>query len=139
MRAAWETHREPEDPAAGVELDSGEAMALSAAVEFHVARRFAAADLDTDTVATMRSWSELADRLSSREGTQAGRLVVLAAADIRRLYEATGFYLAEIDVPAYQPPELRERIAALYTLRCELEQTLSAVPEVVVRDTLALK
>jgi hypothetical protein len=139
MRAAWETHRNTDDPAAGVEFNGAEASALAVAVEFYVTRRFAGAELDSGSVATMRGWSELADRTGTPEAAAAGRALVLSAADVRRLYEAAGFYVAELDVESYQAPELRERLTVLYPLRCQLEETLAAVPVADPLDSLQLQ
>jgi hypothetical protein len=128
MRAAWEQHRHPHDPAAGLTLLPAESGALADAARFYLRRRFHTAELDVDDVLRMRVWGDLADRLEAIAAEQAGATLVLGVEDVRRLREAAIAYVAQRDVESYQPPPERERLAVLRAVAAALGETLAAVP-----------
>ena len=88
--------------------------ALADALSWHVTRRFQTGGLDeAEAVLELRAAGALADRLEQHRGIE-GRAPVRVNADhVRLLIGAASAYVMERDVESYQPPEERERIAAL--------------------------
>ncbi len=79
------------------------------------ARRVQFADaLDADAVLALRRSSALSDALEREPAEQ--HVIRLDAEQAAVASCAVGAYLAERDVPGYQGPEERERIAALHAL-----------------------
>lgn len=97
-------------------LDAERRAALADALSWHMSRSFQADELDADAVLELRAAGVLADRLDEHRGEEGMAPVRLGADQVRVLIEAAWAYIAERDVETYQPPEERERLAALVAL-----------------------
>jgi hypothetical protein len=90
--------------------------ALADALSWHVTRRFQAESLEAEDVMELRAAGALADKIDEFRGHEERAPVRLNADQARALIEAAYDYIAERDIDSYQPPEERERIAALQEL-----------------------
>jgi hypothetical protein len=87
--------------------------AVADAISWLVNRRFQAEALEAEKVLELRTAGALADRLDEHRGIEGRAAVRLDSNGVRLLIEAASAYVMERDVDAYQPPEERERLAAL--------------------------
>jgi hypothetical protein len=108
-------HLVPEDGRAVAVFTAEETWrsAVADALSWHLNRRFQAGSLETDNVLELRAAGALADRLDEHRGLEGRAPVRLTADQARVLIDAVSAYVMERDTESYQPPEERERIAAL--------------------------
>jgi hypothetical protein len=108
-------HLVPEDGRAVAVFTADERWraAVADAVSWLVNRRFQAESLEAEKVLELRAAGALADRLDEHRGAEGRAPVRLDATGARLLIEAVSAYVMERDVDSYQPPEERERLAAL--------------------------
>jgi hypothetical protein len=129
MRAALEEHS-GDAPRAAVELAAPEAAALADALSFYLRRRFGADGVEVAADAlSLRSFTELSQRLQSLSSAGMGGRLVIGETDLRALREALCFYVAERDTDSYQPPEERERLRTLRELSEPLADLVAAVAD----------
>jgi hypothetical protein len=140
MRTAWEQHSN-ESPRAAVELTAREAAALADALSFYLRRRFVGGELELIAQAlSLRSFTELSDRLGALTTAGAGGRLLLSEQELRGLREALCLYLAERDTESYQPPEERERLAELHEINEPLGDLLTVLPKAPAgSETLSLR
>jgi hypothetical protein len=139
MRTAWEQDF-ADGHLAAVELAAPEARALADALSFYLRRRFGADEVDLSAKAlALRSLAGVSDRLSALAAAELGGRLMLTEDEIRGTREALCLYVAERDRESYQPPEERERLAALRALNEPLGDLLARRPGPPAPAPLALR
>lgn len=89
----------------------------------HLRRIRYSCQLDAAAVLALRELIDLADRIPDPDGADMHVLRV-SRADAVALADAAALYVAERDTESYQPPQERERIAALRELDAPLRDML---------------
>jgi hypothetical protein len=104
------------NPALLFDLDGDQLSALATAVEGYLRGRAVQVVENADEALALRALADLAGELEGLAAPELAGSVRLSERELRWAAEAVALYLAERDIDAYQPPEMRARMALLWPL-----------------------
>lgn len=130
----------PDRPAA-VTLSWSAAAIGAAAQAFseQLARRRSAPLQDAGDVLVLRAQATLGERFQELSIAQASAMVVFDDTELASIRSALCAYVRRVDVDAYQPPELRERIAVLREVTVALCEAISEARAAVAAGPAAVR